>query len=470
MLEQMEVQVTRNVFAVLLLGLATVGSMPALVLNVPSSYPTIQAGINAATSGDTVLAAPATYYENINFRGKNIVVASNYLLSGSPGAIDSTIINGGNSFTDTGSCVLIVSGEDSTAKLEGFTITRGTGTLWTDEHSGALNREGGGVLIALSSPVIRHNIIVDNSATNRNGATSAGGGGIRVGDGNPLIEGNVIMSNSGRYGAGIELNYTGARIRNNVIFNNRGGQDDGGGGILVHQGFSAPKVIENNTIVENSSSTGGGGIRVWEADSVVCRNNIVWGNVAATGDQLDDQNGSARVTYCDVEGGWPGNIDADPMFARDNFYLTPGSPCVDAGDPGPAYNDPDSSGAAKWPALGGLRNDIGAYGGPRASVLATTFYGISERPPVTTRRFGLTVQPQPCRTEAFVRFEFHRPGQVSLALYDAAGRQVRRFIAGRVNAGGQAVRLSLSGLPAGGYVVWLAAGGYVETTTMVIAR
>jgi hypothetical protein len=175
------------------------------------------------------------------------------------------------------------------------------------------------------------------------------------------------------------------------------------------------------------------------------------------------------VTWCDVQGGWTGsgNIDADPLFAPENFYLTSGSPCVDAGDPDPAYNDPDSSGAAKWPALGGLRNDIGAYGGPHASVLATTFYGISERTPVTTRRFGLTVLPRPCRTEALVRFELNRPGPVSLALYDATGRQVRQLIADRINAGGQVVRLSVSGLPAGVYTCRLLAGGAAESVTLV---
>src|SRR5689334_21325474 len=58
------------------------------MLNVPAVYPTIQSAINAANSGDTVLVAPGTYVENINFNGKAITVTS------SAGA-SSTIIDGG---------------------------------------------------------------------------------------------------------------------------------------------------------------------------------------------------------------------------------------------------------------------------------------------------------------------------------------------------------------------------------------
>ena len=48
------------------------------ILNVPDTYSTIQAGIDAASTGDTVLVGPGTHPENINYNGKNIIVASLY--------------------------------------------------------------------------------------------------------------------------------------------------------------------------------------------------------------------------------------------------------------------------------------------------------------------------------------------------------------------------------------------------------
>ena len=54
-------------------------SIPAFAatIHVPADQPTIQAGIDAATSDyDIVLVSPGTYMENIDFLGKSVIVRS----------------------------------------------------------------------------------------------------------------------------------------------------------------------------------------------------------------------------------------------------------------------------------------------------------------------------------------------------------------------------------------------------------
>jgi len=63
-----------------LIVIALLLSIPSFALSaiieVPKDYTTIQAAINAAMKGDTVLVAPGIYKENIAFNGKAITVKS----------------------------------------------------------------------------------------------------------------------------------------------------------------------------------------------------------------------------------------------------------------------------------------------------------------------------------------------------------------------------------------------------------
>lgn len=349
------------------------------VLLVPQDYSTIQAAINAAVKGDTVLVAEGRYYENINFLGKKILVTSMFLNDHDVSFIPTTIIDGskpGN--PDKASCVLMVSGEDSSSILQGFTLTGGKGTKWVDEHGAGTYVEGGGILTTLSSPTIRFNYIINNEAiATPTGTTSAGGGAIRCGDGSPHIYNNVILNNTGMYGGGIVLNYcSGARIVNNIIDANKvyqavtGKQTFGGGGIWVYEskpGNTLPNSIENNTITGNSSNTVGGGIRIWSALAEI-KNNIVWSNFQKEGIQIHLADAVPIINYNDMEDYLEGvgNVNLFPEFTDSGFLLKDDSPCIDYGDSATQFNDPEdlgNPGFALSPSKGKLRNNIGVYGG-----------------------------------------------------------------------------------------------------------
>lgn len=446
-------------------------TLQASTIRVPADKSTIQEAINAASNGDTVVVYPGTYYENIIFRGKRIVVTSRFYETGDISFVKSTIINGSQPIhSDTSSCVLIINGEDSTTVLQGFTITGGGGTKWLDEHGAGTYREGGGILIVKSAPVIRFNLITNNEATNTSGVTSAGGGGIRAGDGNPQIFNNVVTANKGRYGAGIVLNYTGAIVKNNIVTNNSGGQDYGGGALWMNHDGPSGKLIENNTIVGNKVV----GVYVYQGSSII-NNCILWGDASA---EINVRSGGPTVSYSDVQGGQTGtgNINLDPMLGDTSFYLQSGSPCIDAGDTSGICNDVEdaaSSGSALDPSQGNLRNDMGAFGGPGADELpvfgSTT--GVVRHDNSKPTGFRLEQNyPNPFNPTTMIRYRLMTNNSVVLKVYDTLGKEVQTVVNENQGPGNHSVTLDAGGLASGVYFYRLESGGYTETRKLTVLK
>jgi len=445
------------------------------IISVPGSYSTIQAAINASADGDTIRVEPGTYYENINFRGKNIVLTSRFYLTNDPGTISNTIINGSTPVNpDTASCVIISSGEDSTTVLQGFAITGGAGTKWLDEHGAGLSREGGGILVQYSNPLIKDNIIYDNIVLNNTGVVSTGGGGMRIGDGYPRVYNNLVYNNTAKYGAGIVLNYTGGEYKNNIVCANYGSFSYGGGaGYWLNGTFSRLRIIENNTIANNAGTSGYGGIYQFSG-SVTLRNNIIWGNTPLN--QII--GGTFLVSYCDIQGTNPypgtGNINVNPVFSDSSYILADSSPCIDAGDSNSIYNDPPDPGNpsnALYPSKGTVRNDMGAYGGSLSRILTNAIIGIQ---PVLTDIpvvFKLKQNyPNPFNPVTHISFDIPVLQNVTIKIFDITGRETAVLVDELLQPGIYDIEFKAEGLSSGVYFCTLKAGDIYISRKMVLTK
>jgi len=196
------------------------------------------------------------------------------------------------------------------------------------------------------------------------------GGGIYNEDG--TVTNCTIHSNhTWGYGGGI-YNDDGM-IKNSFLYSNDTGYYGKGGGI-----YNFDSIIYNCIISSNS----GWGIYNAEGRESTVYNSTLYNNEYG----IYNKDNQGTVVNCiswlngatDIEGGTisyscfkeatgiNGNINADPLFIKTDgdisswiFQVKNGSPCIDAGNPDESYND-----GCFPPGKGGLRNDMGAYGGP----------------------------------------------------------------------------------------------------------
>jgi len=445
---------------------------PPRLINVPEDFATIQAAIDTSMNGDTILVQPGTYVENINFNGKNVILGSLTLTSGDTAYISQTIIDGDSS----GTVVRFENGEDSTAILNGFTITNG------HNHN---DHGGGGIFCANSSPTISNMNITGNSANN--------GGGMEIANSNPTLTSVTITDNEafqyeaiigpgGPMGGGIYCSYSSPTLINVTVENNTA--QFGGAGIFFGNGNP---ILSNVTIVGNSAAVGGG---IWFLGSNLrLINSIVWNNspnqVSALVRNPPLVSSTITISFSDIEGGidsiaisdidtvnWAeGNIDLDPLFVdADNgdYSLQEGSPCVDAGTAlytweGIALVDiPDSL-------YNGLAPDMGALESPYTTV---SIEGSNLLPD----EFALYQNfPNPFNPTTTISYALAELSDVTLTIYDITGRELIQIVNSNQSSGYHDIKWS--GMTAAGnmvstgvYFCQISAGSNSKTIKMLYLK
>ncbi len=276
----------RTTYSPVLAGLLVIlsGTASGSIIHVPGDSVTIQAGINGASNGDTVLVAPGIYRVNLDFHGKPVTLTS----EAGPLLTELRPLSSGSPI------VAFTSGESSLARLTGFRLSSTSGNP--------------AIRVSSSSPTI-----VGNHFTNH--ASYIGNGSVIyvTGYSHCLIRQNLFWNNAAAYaviwGDSDSLMY----IINNTIHSGRVG-------LIL---WCPHSIVKNNTVT-------GCEMGVSVTRTMTRQYNNVWGN----------------VTDWITGGPDPTDLSVDPLFtdaADGNFYLDDNSPLIDAGDPDPSYFDPDGT-------------------------------------------------------------------------------------------------------------------------------
>ncbi len=307
--------------------------------------PTIQAGIDSASTGDEVLLSDGLFTgdgnRDISFETKSITVRSE---SGDP---DWCIIDCQGSEAEPHRGFGFGQGTGPGSVLQGVTIMNGH---WENGGGGAIAcynasptisdvvlcssfaRFGGGGMEChtQSSPIVSNVLFLDNSTR---GGDVAGGGGLYCCDGSrPILTECVFEGNSSyRWGGAIHCRRASPSFSGCIIANNS--SDTYAGGVWF---FESAPAFTNVTFYGNSAPNGSGVYgNSHEPGWVATFDNVIIAYGKLSRSVILSYQAEALFTCCDIYGNpgvdWPPDIE-DQCGVRGNFSACPSFCCAENGD------------------------------------------------------------------------------------------------------------------------------------------
>ncbi len=372
----------------------------------PTGDGAIQAVIDRASSGWVIEALPGTYYENLRYWGKTVKVRGKY-------GPTQTFLRWRVFWVDI---MVLEFGEGPGSELSGFDVS--SASCWDD----AIHVLSGANLLLQNC--VFHNFMTCGGSYNFDV--------LRVGPSAGAVQ-----------------------VKNCVFYGNRGLS-------CINALPGSPVTVINNTFHNNNRAINSNSANTVARNNIVT-NSLIYG-VSGTFSALDYNdiyNNTVNYAGGAVAGGH--DISLDPLFvnaATYDFHLQENSPCINAGDPNPIYNDPD-----------GTRNDMGAY------YLEELIRFIEFKLPESIPGDFVLEQniPNPFNPSTDISFNLPGTGDVRLEIYNVLGQRVSTLLDQNLPSGWHTVRWegtddSGSPVASGIYLYRLTFGTSSEVKKMLLLK